>query len=119
MRGDASEPTDEADRGRHSGLARHESFAGGPGSLSLSFGGGGGGWQMTRLNRRIGRGLLLLAFLLFMAIVIHPFALRGFVWGGKVEDGRYFVVSKGNRYTEVSEAQWRIAQHLECSFYLP
>ena len=74
---------------------------------------------MTRLNRRIGRGLLLLAFLLFMAIVIHPFALRGFVWGGKVEDGRYFVVSKGNRYTEVSEAQWRIAQHLECSFYFP
>jgi hypothetical protein len=81
-----------------------------------SFDGGGEGWQMTRLNQRIGRGLLLLAFVLFVAMVIHPFVLGGFVWGGKVEDGRYFVVSKGNRYTEVSEAQWRIEQFLECSF---
>jgi hypothetical protein len=32
------EPTDEADRGRHPGFARHEGLAGGPGSLSLSFG---------------------------------------------------------------------------------
>ena len=37
----AREPTDEADRGRHTGFARHEGLAGGPGSLSLSFGGGG------------------------------------------------------------------------------
>jgi hypothetical protein len=75
---------------------------------------------MTRLNRRIGRGLLLLAFVLFTAIVVYPFALGGKVWGGKVEDGRYFVVSKGHRYTEVSEAQWRIEQYLECSFpWLP
>src|SRR5262245_21552358 len=37
----AGEPADEADRGRHRGFARHECFAGGPGSLSLSFGGGG------------------------------------------------------------------------------
>src|SRR5882672_11313792 len=37
----AAEPTDEADRGRHSGFARHEGLAGGPGSLSLSFGGRG------------------------------------------------------------------------------
>ena len=35
----AAEPTDEADRGRHPGFARHEGLAGGPGSLSLSFGG--------------------------------------------------------------------------------
>jgi hypothetical protein len=34
----ASEPADEADRGRHPGFARHEGLAGGPGSLSLSFG---------------------------------------------------------------------------------
>jgi hypothetical protein len=33
----AGEPSDEADRGRHPGFARHESLAGGPGSLSLSF----------------------------------------------------------------------------------
>jgi len=74
---------------------------------------------MTRLNRRIGRGLLLLGFVLFMAIVIHPFALGGGVWGGKVENGRYFVASKGYRYTEVSEAQWRIAKFLESSFFFP
>src|SRR5262249_45625054 len=30
-----------SDRGHHPGFARHESFAGGPGSLSLSFGGTG------------------------------------------------------------------------------
>src|ERR1700681_1200374 len=35
----AGEPADEADRGRHPGFARHEGLAGGPGSLSLSFGG--------------------------------------------------------------------------------
>ena len=35
----AGEPTDEADRGRHPGFARHECIAGGPGSLSLSFAG--------------------------------------------------------------------------------
>src|SRR5271169_1280913 len=29
-------PTDEADRGRHPGFARHEGLAGGPGSFSLS-----------------------------------------------------------------------------------
>jgi len=33
-----------------------------------------------------------------------------------VEDGRYFVVSKGHRYAEVSEARWRVEQFLECSF---
>src|SRR5262245_13399029 len=80
----------------------------------------GDGWHMTRLNQRIGRGLLLLSFVLLTAIVIHPFALGGAVWGGKVEDGRYFVVSTGHRYTEVSEVQWRIEQYLECSFpWLP
>jgi hypothetical protein len=41
MMGRSAEPTAEADRGRHPGFARHEGFAGGPGSLSLSFGGGG------------------------------------------------------------------------------
>jgi hypothetical protein len=29
-------PTDEADRGRHPGFARHEGVAGGPASLSLT-----------------------------------------------------------------------------------
>src|SRR5438477_9980750 len=33
-----AEPAGEADRGRHPGFARHEGLAGGPGSLSLSFG---------------------------------------------------------------------------------
>jgi hypothetical protein len=75
---------------------------------------------MTRSYQRIGGAFLLLAFALFAAIVIHPFALGGDVWGGKVEDGRYFVVSKGHRYTEVSETQWRIAQYLTCGFpWLP
>jgi hypothetical protein len=74
---------------------------------------------MTRLHRRIGRGLLLLAFVLFTAIVVYPFTLGGKVLGGKVEDGRYFVVSAGHRYTEVSETQWRIEQYLECSLLLP
>jgi hypothetical protein len=75
---------------------------------------------MARLYRWIGGGSLLLGFALLTAIVIHPFALGGSVWGGKVEDGRYFVASKGHRYTEVSEAQWRIAQYLTCgSPWLP
>jgi hypothetical protein len=34
----AAEQTDDADRGRHPGFARHQVLAGGPGSLSLSFG---------------------------------------------------------------------------------
>src|SRR5262245_51796750 len=34
-----AEPADEADRGRHPGVARHVGLAGGPGSLSLSLGG--------------------------------------------------------------------------------
>ncbi len=33
-----SEPADEADRGRHIGFARYKCPAGGPGSLSLTFG---------------------------------------------------------------------------------
>ena len=37
--GVVSEPTDEADRGRHPGFARHEVLAGGPGSLAVAFGG--------------------------------------------------------------------------------
>jgi hypothetical protein len=74
---------------------------------------------MTRLNQRIGRGLLLLAFLLFAAVVIHPFVLGGGVRGGKVEDGRYFVVAAGHRYAEVTKAQWRIQQFLELGLWLP
>src|SRR6266446_4626684 len=38
-RGQNRYPTAEADRGRHTGFARHEGLAGGPGSLSLSFAG--------------------------------------------------------------------------------
>src|SRR5262249_35560726 len=34
-KGEAREPTDEADPGRHPGFAQHEGLAGGPGSLSL------------------------------------------------------------------------------------
>jgi len=36
--GASAEPADEADRGRRPGFARHEGHAGGPGSLSLTFG---------------------------------------------------------------------------------
>ena len=43
----AAEPTDEADRGRHPGFARHEGLAGGPGSLSLSFGSIPGAKEMS------------------------------------------------------------------------
>jgi len=39
LKGIAREPPDEADRGRHTGFARHEGLAGGPGNLSLSFAG--------------------------------------------------------------------------------
>jgi len=102
------------------GFPSFKVFAGGPGSLALAVGGGPGGWQMTRLSRWIGGGFLLLGFAVLTAMVIHPFALGGVVWGGKVEDGRYFVVSKGDRYTEVSETQWRIEQYLECGYgWLP
>ena len=75
---------------------------------------------MTRSYRRIGGVFLLFAVASLAASVIYPFALGGVVWGGKVEDGRYFVVSKGRRYTEVSETQWRVAQYLMCgSGWLP
>jgi hypothetical protein len=36
----SAEPADEADRGRHPGMSSFNVIAGGPGSLSLSFGGG-------------------------------------------------------------------------------
>jgi hypothetical protein len=72
---------------------------------------------MKQFGPWIGGGFFLLAFVLFTAIVVNPFRLGGMAWGGKVEDGRYFVVSKGHRYTEVSKAEWRIEQTLEwCSF---
>jgi hypothetical protein len=74
---------------------------------------------MKQLSRWIGRGFLLLAFALFTAIVINPMRLGGDAWGGKEEDGRYFVVSTGHRYTEVSEIEWRIEQYLEWCFFLP
>src|SRR6476660_8782715 len=38
QRGHDDYQADEVDRGRHPGFARHERLAGGPGSLSLSFG---------------------------------------------------------------------------------
>src|SRR5437899_5164197 len=41
LRGHDEYPTDEADRGRHPGFASVNVLAGGPGSLSLSFGDGG------------------------------------------------------------------------------
>src|SRR6185295_4572693 len=53
----ASEQADEADRGRHTGFARHEGLAGGPGSLSLSFAGfvhRGAMWK--ELIDRLGNG---------------------------------------------------------------
>jgi hypothetical protein len=46
----ASEPTDEADRGRHPGFERHEGVAGGPCSLSLTFVSEGVEKQMSRLT---------------------------------------------------------------------
>ena len=75
---------------------------------------------MTQSYRKIGCVVLLLGLALVATCFLYPFALGGSVWGGKVEDGRYFVVSKGHRYTEVSETQWWIAQYLTCGFpWLP
>jgi hypothetical protein len=77
------------------------------------------GRHVSRSLRRVGGGLLLLAAALFAAGVAYPFWLGGKVLGGKVEGGRYFVASAGHRYAEVSEAQWRTEQHLECGILLP
>jgi hypothetical protein len=74
---------------------------------------------MKQLSRWIGGGCFLLAFVLFTAIVVNPMRLGGNAWCGKVEEGRYFVVAKGHRYTEVSEAEWRIEQALEWCFFVP
>ena len=74
---------------------------------------------MKQLSRWTGRCLLFLAFLLFTAIVINPMRLGGEVSGGKEEDGRYFVASKGHRSTEVSETEWRIERVLEWCFFMP
>jgi hypothetical protein len=82
----------------------------------------GGEWyeQMKQWRRWIGRCVLTLAATLLAASFLYPMTLGGSVWGGKVEDGRYFVVATGHRYTEVSEAEWRVAQYLECAFpWLP
>lgn len=57
--------------------------------------------------------------MLFTAIVVNPLRLGGSAWGGKVEDWRYFVVAKGHRYTEVSQAEWRVEQALEWCFFVP
>lgn len=81
-----------------------------------------GGWYepMKQFRQWIGRCVLALAVTLLAASFLYPMRLGGSVWGGKVEDGRYFVVAKGHRYTEVSEAQWRVGQFMECAFpWLP
>ena len=74
---------------------------------------------MKRLSRWIGRCMLVGAFLLFTAIFINPMRLGGEASGGKIEEGRYFVVSNGHRYTEISEIEWRIERYLEWCFFLP
>jgi hypothetical protein len=75
---------------------------------------------MTQLRQWIGRGVLALAVTLLAGSFLYPMSLGGSVWGGKVEDGRYFVIAKGHRYTEVSKAQWRVGQYVECAFpWLP
>ena len=74
---------------------------------------------MKLMSRWIGCCVLLLAFALFTAIVINPMRLGGNVWGGKVENGRYYVIAKGHRYTEVSKTEWQIERVLEWSFLLP
>jgi hypothetical protein len=75
---------------------------------------------MKQFRRGIGRCVVALAATLLAANFIYPMTLGGVVWGGKVEDGRYFVVAKGHRYTEVSESQWRVGQSVECAFpWLP
>ena len=74
---------------------------------------------MKRLSRWIGRCMLFGAFLLFTAIFINPMRLGGEASGGKIEEGRYFVVSNGHRYTEISEIEWRIERYLEWCFFLP
>ena len=75
---------------------------------------------MKRFCRFTGRSIVALAIALLAAFFIYPSILGGDVHGGKVEDGRYFVVGKGHRFTEVTELQWQIEQYLECSFpWLP
>ena len=75
---------------------------------------------MKRFCRWAGSGAVGLAVALLAAFFFSPFTPHGFVQGGKVEGGRYFVVGKGHRYTEVSETRWRIGQYVECAFpWLP
>jgi hypothetical protein len=68
---------------------------------------------LHKLRKRLGSLIVLLAIALLAATILNPMRLGGDVWGGKVEDGRYFVVSKGHRYTEVSQTEWQIEQYLE------
>src|SRR4051812_20994085 len=75
---------------------------------------------MKRFCRWFGGGAVALAVALLATFFFSPFTPGGFVHGGKVEDGRYFVAGKGHRYAEVSETQWRIGQYVECAFpWLP
>jgi len=49
----ATEPTAEADRGRHTGFPRHRGFAGGPGSLALAFNGNNSVFSNASSHSRI------------------------------------------------------------------
>ncbi len=62
---------------------------------------------MKRACRWFGGGVVGLAVALLAAHFFNPITPGGFVEGGKVEGGRYFVVGKGHRYTEVPETRWR------------
>ena len=75
---------------------------------------------MKQICHLLGSLVVTAAITLFAGIVFNPFYLGGQVWGGKLEDGRYYVVAKGHRYTEVTQAQWRVEQYLEAAFpWLP
>src|SRR5262245_25008937 len=77
-----AEPADEADRGRHPGFALHEGLAGGPGSLSLSF----GQWDRT-WSSRPSRGAVMdwkTAFLIASLAPVPFWALMIFAPGWSV-----------------------------------
>lgn len=58
-----------------------------------------------RWARALGGTLVALAFVNFLAFFLIALYLGGDAWNGKVDGGRYFLMSHG-KYTEVSQAVW-------------
>ena len=72
--------------------------------------------NFRKLCQLAGSLIIFLAIALLAGIIANPFRLGGGVVGGKVENGRHYVVAKGHRYIEVSQTQWQIEQYLEAAF---